>query len=246
MSYPPEHIVNQSGPVGGLKVKYGNDPDQVIEFYGDGNNSCVAVLIHGGFWRPTIDRSHLQPLAKALADTGFYVALVEYRRVQGTPYQYLTDVISALSLLNNKKVILFGHSAGGQMVILAARQIDNCIGVIAASPIADLVAGELENLGDGAINLYLGGQAENFQDLDPIKLTVPKCTVEIIHSENDFIPKHVAKNYFDKYQASNANLHFTLLKEADHYTLIDPRGVGLAHLVTYLNKIQMNAERSVE
>lgn len=246
MSYPPEHIVNQSGPVGDLKINYGNESDQIIEFYGDGKNSCVVVLVHGGFWRPTIDRSHLQPLAKALADTGFYVALVEYRKVQGIPYQYLTDVLSAISMLKNKKVILFGHSAGGQLVVLAARKIENCIGVIAASPVADLVAGELENLGDGAINLYLGGQAEQFQELDPIKLSVPKCIVELIHSENDFIPKHVAKNYFDKHQAKNANLQFTLLKEADHYTLIDPRGVGLAHLVSCLNKIKENAEKSVK
>ncbi len=116
MSYPPEHIVNQSGPAGNLVISYGSDPDQVIEFYGNQESSFVVVLIHGGFWRPTIDRSHLQPLARALADKGFDTALVEYRRAQGSPNQYLLDVVSALTMLKDKKVILFGHSAGGQLI----------------------------------------------------------------------------------------------------------------------------------
>lgn len=246
MSYPPEHIVNQSGPAGNIKNSYGPDPDQVIEFYGNEESSVVVVLIHGGFWRPTIDRSHLQPLAKALADKGFNIALVEYRRVQGDPDQYLLDVVSALGMLKDKKVILFGHSAGGQLVILAARKINNCIGVIAASPVADLIAGEFENLGDGAINLYLGGKAEDFQELDPIKVSVPKCRIEIVHSENDFIPRHVAKNYYDKYQENHANLGFTLLGQSDHYTLIDPRGHGLDKLISLIESIKIKAEEGMK
>ena len=38
------------------------------------------VLVHGGFWRPQFDRVHQRPMAAALADAGYAVAHVEYRR----------------------------------------------------------------------------------------------------------------------------------------------------------------------
>ena len=240
MDYLPEHIVNQSGPVGDLKITYGGAPDQVIEFYGSTSNPTVLVLIHGGFWRPTIDRSHLQPLAFALSAQGFYVALIEYQRLPGRPYQSLDDVLAALSAIVDKKVILFGHSAGGQLAILAARKITNCIGVIAASPVADLQAGEKENIGEGAINLYLGGSAQNFQDLDPVLLSPPSCRVEIMHTQKDFIPLNVAKNYYEQHKNNSSKIDFTLLVDSDHYTLIDPRGAGLVQLVKVVNNVLMN------
>jgi acetyl esterase/lipase len=238
MSYPPDHIVNQSGPAGVLKINYGMGPDEVVEFYGNDQNPVVVFLIHGGFWRPTIDRSHLQLLSAALAEEGHYIGLIEYRRVQGQPTQYLTDILSAILKIKDKKIILFGHSAGGQLAILAAREIKNCIGVVAASPVADLVAGELENLGDGAINLYLGGKAKDFQELDPMRVSPPKCRVEIIHTENDFIPKHVAQNYYDLHKSNHENIGFTLIDNADHYTLIDPRGSGFEKLIKVLADMQ--------
>ncbi|MCT7354483.1 alpha/beta hydrolase, partial [Streptomyces sp. 15-116A] len=68
---------------------YGDDPDQVIDFYApragdaDGRPAPVVAVLHGGAWRAPYDRRHLSPFAAFLARRGFAVASVEYRRGAG-------------------------------------------------------------------------------------------------------------------------------------------------------------------
>ena len=50
-------------------------------FLPDGPADTVVTFVHGGFWRAAYDRTHVRPLARALADDGFAVTLPEYRRV---------------------------------------------------------------------------------------------------------------------------------------------------------------------
>ena len=42
------------------------------------------IIIHGGFWLAEWDRMHARPMAAALADAGYVVGSVEYRRI-GSP-----------------------------------------------------------------------------------------------------------------------------------------------------------------
>ncbi|MEU0411249.1 alpha/beta hydrolase [Streptomyces griseorubiginosus] len=74
-----------------VSLAYGDDPDQVIDFYapreavapGAGLVPLVVVL-HGGAWRARYDRRHVTPFADFLARRGFAVANVEYRRGGGS------------------------------------------------------------------------------------------------------------------------------------------------------------------
>ncbi|MET7733828.1 alpha/beta hydrolase [Streptomyces sp. NPDC005402] len=66
---------------------YGDDPDQVIDFYTPrvavspgGGLAPLVVVLHGGAWRAPYDRRHVTPFADFLARRGFAVANVEYRR----------------------------------------------------------------------------------------------------------------------------------------------------------------------
>ncbi|MEW2396477.1 alpha/beta hydrolase [Streptomyces sp. NPDC046862] len=65
---------------------YGEHPDQVIDFYaprGPGAEQDLVplvVVLHGGAWRAPYDRRHITPFADFLAQRGFAVANVEYRR----------------------------------------------------------------------------------------------------------------------------------------------------------------------
>ncbi|MET8080445.1 alpha/beta hydrolase [Streptomyces sp. NPDC005303] len=66
---------------------YGDDPDQVIDFYAPrvavspgGGLAPLVVVLHGGAWRAPYDRRHVTPFADFLARRGFAVANVEYRR----------------------------------------------------------------------------------------------------------------------------------------------------------------------
>lgn len=231
VEYPQDHIVHQNEPVGEQIVKYGDNPDQVIELSGQSNQGPLLALIHGGYWRPTIDRSHLRPLARALTDRGFRVALVEYRRVQGRPMDYLDDVIDALKKLGEEPVILMGHSAGAHLALLAGRLLRNISLILALSPVADLKSGIDHNLGDGAIQLFLGDKLEKIDDFDPIALTAAQTSIRIIHTEQDFIPEEVAKNYFQRKHLEGAAIEYTLVAGADHFSLVDPRSGKLEFLL---------------
>src|SRR5689334_16794681 len=148
-------------------VAYGTDPDQVadVRFGAAGAADRPLVLIlHGGFWRPEYDRAHTGPMAEAIADAGWTVASVEFRRVSGKPEPTLDDVAAALADLPAKiarhdgRVVLIGHSAGGHLAlwVATARPQPTLAGVLALAPVADLRLADALNLGNGATRLFLG------------------------------------------------------------------------------------------
>ncbi|MDQ2756482.1 MAG: alpha/beta hydrolase, partial [Actinomycetota bacterium] len=77
-------------PAPARTTSYGDDPAQVYDVRepttpgptpGAAVRGVTVVVVHGGFWRATYDREHAGPQAQGLADRGFHVAVVEYRRV---------------------------------------------------------------------------------------------------------------------------------------------------------------------
>ncbi|MFI9822323.1 alpha/beta hydrolase [Streptomyces sp. NPDC052013] len=129
-------------------VPYGDDPDQVIDFYAPRTEDTAAdrlapvvAVLHGGAWRAPYDRRHVSPFAAFLAGRGFAVASVEYRRgagdagggdpVAGRWPDTLDDVAAALDALpalvrahlpqaDPRRIVLTGHSAGGHLALWAA------------------------------------------------------------------------------------------------------------------------------
>lgn len=71
--------------------------------------------MHGGYFRPAIDRTHTRPMARALAQEGWLVVLAEYRRVPGDP-NASTDDLTALDThlreTGHDVAARVGHSAG--------------------------------------------------------------------------------------------------------------------------------------
>lgn len=116
------------------RVAYGDHPDQVLDLYRPARGAVrgpLVVLLHGGFWRAAYDRTHLSPLAAALAGHGLPVALAEYRRAGGgggLPETF-EDVRDAVATAAERAltdtgcgapVVVAGHSAGGQLALWAA------------------------------------------------------------------------------------------------------------------------------
>lgn len=123
---------------------YGDDPDQVIDFYlprvqGGPGPAPVVVVLHGGAWRAPYDRRHISPFAAFLAGRGFAVASVEYRRgdaggsdtAAGRWPDTFDDVAAAMDALptlirehlpraDPRRTVLTGHSAGGHLALWAA------------------------------------------------------------------------------------------------------------------------------
>jgi acetyl esterase/lipase len=94
----------------------------------------VVIFVHGGCWLSAFDIAHAGKLEQALADSGFAVWSIEYRRVGddggGWPNTFV-DVargadhlrqVAAQYQLDLSRVIAAGHSAGGAFALwLAAR-----------------------------------------------------------------------------------------------------------------------------
>ena len=72
MDQEDRSILTRVAPAADAIIGYGTHPEQVAEVrYGrGGEDHPLLVFIHGGFWRPSIDRTHTGPLCTALTADG--------------------------------------------------------------------------------------------------------------------------------------------------------------------------------
>ena len=216
-----------------LSLSYGDHADQVADIrYGSaGSELPLLVLVHGGFWKPEYDRAHAEAMSSALAEAGWTTLTLEYRRVSGDPDVTLDDVANALATLpkqvqqHNGRVILIGHSAGGHLVLWAAARCAELglplalQGVLALAPAADLQIAHAMDLGDGAVQRFLGQDPTHRADVNPMCLATPAVAVSILQGEDDeIVPPAVAASYCEAFP----NTRLVSLPDCGHFALIDP------------------------
>lgn len=225
----PNHILNRIGAGPDFTESYGPLEDQIIDFYNfKANTDKVIVLLHGGFWKPEYDRTHLRTLAFALSKDGHRVALLEYRRSPGEPDVSTRDVKEALKHLQqmpnseNSRLILVGHSAGGHLALWAAVNSDYVSGVMALAPVCNFLGGDAIDLGEGAIRDFLGEDPLGRPDLDPMQITRPTCPTVIIHGIDDTLPIDLTRRYMETEESLNAGIKFIEYPGIGHFELIDP------------------------
>jgi acetyl esterase/lipase len=208
-------------------ISYGDHADQVIEvFRSHESNPTKVLLIHGGYWRPQFDRSHLRPYAVKLSEMGFDSYLLEYRRTPGEPHNYLDDLLAALDRVGECSLI--GHSAGGQLALVAAAH-PSVKKIVALAPVSDLIAGDNRNLDNGAIREFLGGAPDLYSDLDPASVTEYRVPVTVVHGELDSrVPVELSREFVARYPV----IDYQEVVGVGHFELIDPRREELLSLVT--------------
>ena len=225
-----ESVLSRPARAPEITVAYGTEPEQIADIrYGKNapEHRPLVVLIHGGFWRPAYDRRHTGPMSAALADAGWTVATIEYRRVPGKPDLTLQDVSRAVETLpslvkrHNGNVVLIGHSAGGHLVLFAAASLENSsiAGVLALAPVADLQLSQQRELGNGAVLAFLGLDAKERKDADPKLLPSPQARVVIVHGALDeIVPLEISRSYV----ASHPRARLAEVAGAGHFAVIDP------------------------
>ena len=226
-------------------LEYGALPDQTIDLTAGSGNAAprpLVVLVHGGFWKPLHDRTHMQSLAVTLAAAGWSVANIEYRRVPGDPDATLSDVAHAYTALRSTVVphdgrkLSVGFSAGGHLALwLAATSKDSSLcGAIGMAPVADLALAQELGLGDGAVKLFLGVQLARRATLDPCRLRAPACPVSLLHGEDDaVVPIQVSESYL----AAHPQTRLVRVPALGHMPLIDPAGAAWPLLVAELQRL---------
>ncbi|MEP7091500.1 MAG: alpha/beta hydrolase, partial [Nocardioidaceae bacterium] len=163
-------------------LRYATHDDGLVDVHlppGPTHPRPLLFYVHGGFWRQAFDRRHARPLAEALAELGYVVAVPEYRRVGGAGGWPATgdDVDAALTAtprlleevgIPTTTVTLVGHSAGGHLVLWLANQPSaaHARRVVALAPVGNLRKAAEHGMGGGATLDLLGGTPEEVADAD--------------------------------------------------------------------------------
>jgi acetyl esterase/lipase len=239
-----ESVLSRSAAPADRLLAYGAGPEQNIEVR-DGRSGAaqrpLVILIHGGFWRPDIDRRHMRPMAEAIAAAGWTVALPEYARVPCNPQPAIADLTVVLGQSpqsiahHNGRVILVGHSAGGHLALwaTAARICRVLAGTLALAPVADLLLAHELGLGSGAVARFLGCEPVSRPDLDPRRMSAPVTPTTIVHGDDDVI---VAPVISESYVAAHPIVPLIRVAGAGHFALIDPQAAAWATVMSYLSQ----------
>lgn len=230
------HVLDRPGPDPDATARYREGPSGVVELFApSGTVRATAILLHGGFWRARYDRSHLRPLAGALAAAGVRVALPEYRRVGESGGGAPGTIDDARAILRDVPALLgaepagvavVGHSAGGHLAVLAASGARPApCRVVSLAGVLDVAAAHRAALSDGAVAALLGVADGDEPDpariaaIDPMALAVPACEVVLLHGGRD---EDVPLAQSAAYAGRSPRIRLRVLDDADHYDLVDP------------------------
>jgi len=206
-------------------LRYGSEPSQFVELHGTPGGRGTAILLHGGWWRARHDLHQFDPMAENLAVAGWYVANVEYRRIDGDTGgwpQTLDDVlaaVAAVSPLASRPTVAIGHSAGGHLALLAGKRL-GLSGVIALAPITDVPRAREEELGEGAAALFLTGDDPAASPLRQLPIGCPQVVVQ---GDADVrVPVGHSQDYVAAAVAAGDDVEYVELPGVDHFRLINP------------------------
>lgn len=252
MARDPIAVLDETAPPPTDTVAYGSDPSQVYDVRlpaGRARPGSV-VVVHGGFWRAAYDRAHAGPQAQALAEAGWPVAVVEYRRAGmpggGWPGT-ADDVAAAVRAVRAdprlpRPHVLLGHSAGGQLVTWAAAQpwAAGLAGVVSLAGLVDLPLASRLGLGAGAVDAFLGGTPAQvpgtFAAADPAGLA-PGIPVVLLHGEDDqVVPAHLSSSYAVRHASAQVTLE--RVPGCEHYGLIDPEHPAFDRVVAAVERLR--------
>jgi acetyl esterase/lipase len=218
--------------------RYGAGPDHEADLLmpDRGGPHRVALLLHGGFWRARFTRATMTALAVDLADRGWATWNVEYRRVGtggGVP-ETLDDVRAAIEALTSVeapldcgRLLVIGHSAGGQLALWAAG-MPTVAAVVSLAGVCDLESAARERIGDGAAVEFTGGTPEERPEAyalaDPMRLRPADAEVLLVHGEvDDRVPVEQSRRYARAAREAGDHIELLELAGVDHFAVIDPR-----------------------
>lgn len=191
-----------------LTHSYGEDQFQFGQLWLPATLPARAslVIIHGGCWLNQFDIAYSHGLSSALADAGFTVWSLEYRRTgdEGGAWPgTFEDIIAGINSLNDideietENLAILGHSAGGHLALLAGAspelltvEPDLIVGLAAISDVVSYAAGS--NSCQSATPLFMGGdvseRAQEYFDANPGNHRLHENTVLLQGDIDEIVP----------------------------------------------------------
>ena len=229
------------------QVNYGDDPLQTASVWfahqPTGSEQKLLLLIHGGCWLNAYDIKHTYALSTALAQAGYTVWSLEYRRtgdVGGGWPGSLEDIESGIHRLETyskksfslKNTVLIGHSAGGHLALLAGgkrAQLRAVIGLAAITDIAEYSVGQ--NSCQQVTKQFMGGAAtdkpEEYKLANPLAQPLHSHTILLQGDADNIVPLA---------QAVALNVPVVMQQNAGHFDWVHPGTQAFQTLLIQLDK----------
>ena len=258
--------------MGPSRLRYGTRRGQRADLWlpADRNSDGslpVVVLIHGGFWRSPYTKVLMTRLARSVRSQGWAAWNVEYRRVGllggagGWPATLIdvavaVDHLHTLAGIDVDRVVVCGHSAGGQLALWAAGRsrlppdapgagpVVVVRGAVALAGVTDLRRIAERGAGNGATAVcrLLGGRpeevGERYAVASPIELLPLGVPSVLIHGLDDQTVAPSSSERFAK-RAVDAGDEavYVPIAGAGHRSMLDPRGSGWAAALVHLRRL---------
>lgn len=240
-----EEILTLPPPPPDKRLAYGADPNQFGELRLPKRSGGVPIVmnIHGGYWRARYDLAHAGHLCAALTGKGIATWNLEYRRV-GNPgggwpgtfediasgYRFLPQIADQYHLDISRLVVL-GHSAGGQLALCLAAHDPSLRRAISLAGVVDLQQAFDRHLSRDAVVEFLGGKPaevpDHYHEADPRRLPIPQAKQILVHGlADDVVPPIFSQQYVEEKRKSREDVSLVTIPQADHFDLIDPRSAA--------------------
>jgi acetyl esterase/lipase len=238
-----------------VRVAYGSSPLQFanLRLPRTPGPHPVIIFVHGGCWLAQFDIAHAGRLEQSLADSGFAVWSIEYRRVGDEggawPNTFLDVALGADYLrrvaaqyqLDLDRVIASGHSAGGAFALwLAARPkippsselyVKDPLrvrAVVALAPAPDFEQLHASGVCGNVIDKLMGGSPSAHDDrygaASVMRLMPVVVPQTLLIGVKDASWGPAGRAYFARTrELGDSTTRLIELPESGHFEMIDPR-----------------------
>lgn len=248
-------------PEADARLEYGNRPLSFGELRlpaSRRDKHPIVVFIHGGCWMSEYDIGHVAATTHALAREGYVVWTPEYRRIGnagggwpgtfddiGEAIDFVREVATRYPIVDLERVILAGHSAGGQLALWgASRHRDNAgalrpKGVLSLAGITNLAYyGSVEGDCNSSVTPLMGGTPtdvpERYAAVSPIERLPLGVRSILVHGAHDrTVQPGVARSFAEKARLAGDASTFTMV-EAGHFDVVAPNSSVWGTVLTSL------------
>lgn len=235
-----EILTDPPPPPADARLAYGPEPLQFGDLrLPEAEAPPLAVVIHGGYWKANYNLIHTGHMSRALTEQGVATWNVEYRSVgdpgggwpgTGNDVARAVELVAELPV-DQTRVVLVGHSAGGQLALWAAKRAQ--LPVVALAPVSDVRESAARTGPDGAPARFMA--AEHFAEGSPLELLPLGVQQIVIHgTEDDGVPYAMSERYVG---AAGGEAELVTLEGTGHFEPIDPLAPVFAQTVAAVQKL---------
>jgi acetyl esterase/lipase len=244
-----DSVLSLQPPAADARLAYGSDENQFLDLRLPKSKGPFPLVlnIHGGFWRAKYNLDHAGHLCAALTAKGLATANLEYRRVGNSGGSWpgtFSDIRIAYQFLiqnarqhnfDSGKVVVAGHSAGGQLAICLAAHERSVTRVVSLAGVVDLQRAYQLHLSNDAVVEFLRGTPtevpDHYREADPMQLSIPHTRQWLIQgTEDEVVPPAFSSDYVAAKQKRSGkekeDVNLLQIAGADHFDLIDPRSAS--------------------